>query len=59
MAYAAEASLDTRSRATAAEGAQRGAAPLEFRWRVLDDPPPLKPTRFQQIFAFLYEYNKY
>ena len=31
-----------------------------FRWRVVDDPPPPpKLTRFQRIFNFLYEYNRY
>ena len=32
----------------------------DFRWRVLGDPPPPpRPTRYQRIYHFLYEFNRY
>jgi hypothetical protein len=36
------------------------ASPREYRWRVVDDPPPPPtPTRYQRLYTFLYEYNRY
>ena len=32
----------------------------DFRWRVVGDPPPSpEPTRFQRIYTWLYEFNRY
>ncbi len=31
-----------------------------FRWRVVDDPPPSpEPTRYQRLYTWLYEFNRY
>ncbi len=31
-----------------------------FRWRVVGDPPPpQEPTRLQQLYTWLYEFNRY
>jgi len=30
-----------------------------FRWRVLEDHPLPKLTRYQRLYFFLFEYNRY
>ena len=43
--------------APSAEPAQHASA---YRWRLVDPPLPLPhPSRFDRLYAFLFEYNKY